>query len=706
MNREMLTTTTDFFAWRFADLAADERIEIRSFPSGGGAPRQSWHRTPDEAARAVLALPQDHHAFYGVNARRDRGGKKEDVTKIRGLWADQDFKHYRDGRAGADAALAAFPLPPTAVIESGNGYHLYWQFAAPIEATGDVEALLGRLYAALGGLDSVQDASRVFRIPGTLNHKSDPPRRATITVPDSGVRYTFGDFLAILPAPEPAPARPSWTPPTGGARAANRDEPTRDDIREWLRCIAPVGDYKDHWLKVLAAVHSVYPGADGVALAEEWSPGKAGEVAEKFASFKRAAGGAGAVGVGTLIYLAQAGGWQPARSTRSSMPPGDGADLAAEVTRLRADIARLGDQLRREQEEGALLVARVTELETENAALEAGIKHPDQAAGVGAFDLIEAAERARKKGDTLTRDGKDYARVPFKEAVNRRSQTTLARGFKSIQEAGKLDAFTRTEHIETPTYKGPVPIAYIHIPTALHGRRGAAVLAVLPEATAKKHGGRRTIEVPAEVAAQPHPVKRQRELVTRWYDALSDEKIVTEAPTLLGSDYWTAQGEQRTTAEIEALRVRAGYQPAPAKPWQPTQAPLRIHPDPEPFQDETVSPRAGTSPDPEPFQDETVSDQHPEPFQLDAIDYVVKGRQVETVSPPVGEPFQDETVSPDREPFQDETVFAPPLVEDVPGQCADIDCDRRAAIGGYCEPHYGEYSQRYAGAYDFAADDD
>jgi len=164
MNREMLTPITAFFAWRFADLAADERIELRSFPSGGGAPRQSWHRTPDEAPRAVLARPGDHHVSYGVNARRDRGGKKEDVTRIRGLWADQDFKHYggadegaAEGRAGADAALAALPLPPTAVIESGNGYHLYWQFATPIDPTGDVEALLGRLYAALGNLDAVQD---------------------------------------------------------------------------------------------------------------------------------------------------------------------------------------------------------------------------------------------------------------------------------------------------------------------------------------------------------------------------------------------------------------------------------------------------------------------------------------------------------------------------------------------------------------------
>jgi hypothetical protein len=139
-------------------------------------------------------------------------------------------------------------------------------------------------------------------------------------------------------------------------------------------------------------------------------------------------------------------------------------EQAALIARIEAELAEERRRREIEQAEGARMVLRITELETENAALEAGIKHPDQAAGVGAFDLIEAAERARKQGDILTRDGKDYARVPFKQAVNRRSQTTLARGFKSMHEAGKLDAFTRTERIETATFKGEVPIAYIHIP--------------------------------------------------------------------------------------------------------------------------------------------------------------------------------------------------------------------------------------------------
>jgi len=270
----------------------------------------------------------------------------------------------------------------------------------------------------------------------------------------------------------------------------------------------------------------------------------------------------------------------------------DSARLLAErdalIVTLRADVARLGHRVRLLEEERTREQARSAEQETELAAYDAAMRHPDQAAGVGALDLLDAANRAYSKGDVLTRDGKDYARVPFSKSEDRRSAKTNARGFKAIQEAGKVDAFTRTERIETPTYKGDVPIAYIHIPPDLRERRGAAVLSILPETTAKKHGGRRTIAVPAEVAAQDHPVRREREYVSRWYDALNETKLAVQTDRL-GSDFWTAQGEQRTAAEIAALRVQAGYQPAPAKPWQPTQPPLRIVPNPEPRQDAEVS---------------------------------------------------------------------------------------------------------------------
>lgn len=326
----------------------------------------------------------------------------------------------------------------------------------------------------------------------------------------------------------------------------------------------------------------------------------------------------------------------------------DFAPLVAEFTRKLEESARQVARAERLlaycQDEHARKDRRLAEQDSRIAALEAVIRHPDQAASVGALDLIDAANRAYAKAEILTQDGKDYARVPFKATKQRRSASTNARGYKTLCEAGTLETFTRTEHIETPTYKGDVPIAYIHIPPDLRDRPGAAVLSILPTAAEKKHGGPRVIEVPAEVAAQPHPVKRERELVTRWYDALSDEKIVTETPARLGTDYWTAQGEQRTREEIDAERVHAGSRPAPAPAYRPTaQTPLRIVPDPEPS------------------QDAKVSADHPDQQRA--------------------EPSQDADIGIANTSRQDAEVFS--------DGCPD--CGQPIAIGGYCLAHFARH---------------
>lgn len=75
-------------------------------------------------------------------------------------------------------------------------------------------------------------------------------------------------------------------------------------------------DYLD-WLRVLMAVHDVYPGSDGVALVEAWSPGHRGEVAAKFRSFDRTA--KEGVSIGTLVHMAKQYGYKAA--VQKTRPP-------------------------------------------------------------------------------------------------------------------------------------------------------------------------------------------------------------------------------------------------------------------------------------------------------------------------------------------------------------------------------------------------
>ncbi len=357
-------------------------------------------------------------------------------------------------------------------------------------------------------------------------------------------------------------------------------------------------------------------------------------------------------------------------------------ELEAALRERDGRIAQLDRRLTCADEAGERTVRRVTELETENAALEAAIRHPVQAAGIGTLDQVEAAQRAYQRGDVVTLGGEDFARVPATTAAKRRSAKTLTTGLKALIGLTPGDplprepvafgrdrafaVFARSERIETPTFKGEVDIPYIFIPEALRGQRGKAVLGILPTcAEPKQHGGRRTIPVPPEVAAQSDPVRRKREHVTRWYAALTDQPLATQTEHL-GTDYWTAQGEALTFEQITQQRVAEGYEPPRVPAYRPTQPPLRLH-------------RA------EPRQLAEVSHSMAEPRQL-------------ADSLTTGTCRQDAEVYRDGEPRHLAEVFAPTTVE--PGHCPD--CGAQATIGGYCAQHFNGHLERHRATWAYA----
>ena len=337
---------------------------------------------------------------------------------------------------------------------------------------------------------------------------------------------------------------------------------------------------------------------------------------------------------------------------------------------LAAEAARLTARLAFSDAEGERVTLRNAELETENAALEAAIRHPVQATGIGTLDQVEAAQRAYRQGEVVTLGGEDFARVPSATAAKRRSAKTLTTGLKALIGLTAGDplprepvafgrdrafaVFARSERIETPTFKGDVDIPYIFIPEALRGQRGKAVLGILPTcAGPKRHGGRRTIPVPPEVAAQPDPVRRKREHVTRWYAALTDQPLATQTEHL-GTDYWTAQGEALGFDQITQQRVALGHEPPRAPAYRPTQPPLRMH-------------RA------EPRQVAEVPHSLDEPPQL--ADSLTTGKA-----------------------RQDAEVCAPPTV--APGRCPD--CGAKATIGGCCAEHFNGHVERHRATWAYA----
>jgi hypothetical protein len=106
------------------------------------------------------------------------------------------------------------------------------------------------------------------------------------------------------------------------------DAPSHDQVKAMLDALPVHMDYLD-WLRALMAVHDVYPGADGVALVEAWSPGHRGEVAAKFRSFDRTA--KEGVSVGTLVHMAKQYGYKAPQIQRPRQ-----SNTANNVNRLMA----------------------------------------------------------------------------------------------------------------------------------------------------------------------------------------------------------------------------------------------------------------------------------------------------------------------------------------------------------------------------------
>jgi hypothetical protein len=83
--------------------------------------------------------------------------------------------------------LQAFPLQPTTLVRTGNGLHAHWDLQQPVTLANELERndakalwrdfqrALQRHFTGHGfAIDSVGDLSRLYRIPGTFNHKSSP----------------------------------------------------------------------------------------------------------------------------------------------------------------------------------------------------------------------------------------------------------------------------------------------------------------------------------------------------------------------------------------------------------------------------------------------------------------------------------------------------------------------------------------------------
>ena len=155
-----------------------------------------------DAAGAVARAPQLSHEgfdtyFACAEFRTPNSREAANAAGACAFWLDIDCGEEKAGAgkgyATVDHAVVALSqfcenagLPePTHIVHSGGGLHIYWVLnaAIPRETWQAYARLLKAVTKACGLLaDATRtaDIASVLRLPGTLNHKSTPPRPVSL----------------------------------------------------------------------------------------------------------------------------------------------------------------------------------------------------------------------------------------------------------------------------------------------------------------------------------------------------------------------------------------------------------------------------------------------------------------------------------------------------------------------------------------------
>lgn len=173
----------------------------------------SFIRSLNEQNYNVYVMVNEVTSLVSANGR----GDASQVTRLKALWADLDFKE--SGLQDAQAAKNVIDLlsgmlnsEPTAVVFSGYGLQPYWEIedgniteANRVYIAGLLKrwgALVQRVASIEGGhVDPVYDLPRVLRAPGSFNHKvAGQPIATQVTRPGAGSPVSLDQIEEVLTA--------------------------------------------------------------------------------------------------------------------------------------------------------------------------------------------------------------------------------------------------------------------------------------------------------------------------------------------------------------------------------------------------------------------------------------------------------------------------------------------------------------------------
>ena len=163
-------------------------------------------------------FPNHHSASFGDDVYFSPNGckgrrLKENLTKINAIFADFDYKP-KEMTGDMKPEFKQFILDlddlpePTFIVESGNGWHVYWCLEDSIdvedsnraELVEQVEGMHRYLSSEYGSDSGSVDVLHLLRKPG-FEHKKMPehPFMVTVVVENEDTKYTLDELLEAMP---------------------------------------------------------------------------------------------------------------------------------------------------------------------------------------------------------------------------------------------------------------------------------------------------------------------------------------------------------------------------------------------------------------------------------------------------------------------------------------------------------------------------
>jgi hypothetical protein len=274
------------------NLCVQRRAGIR------GLGRPEWFSEPEEAAKRALELDsaEDSDVYLAIASYTNRHGRTAaEVAHKRSLYLDLDVGEGKpfQSQASAVTALKEFcekcQLPfPAILVNSGKGWHVHWpliQEISPEEwriAAADLKFAC-EIYGFPADHSVTTDITRVLRVPGTRNHKSegepvavklahfkDAHDFSALSIPLSAVAKTRRAFSAAVDNDDLKAGIPSaddWFD-----ALSSKDQAT--ELRNMVAALPhSAADDRGEWIKTLAELASAkqLPWDERVDIAWEFS---------------------------------------------------------------------------------------------------------------------------------------------------------------------------------------------------------------------------------------------------------------------------------------------------------------------------------------------------------------------------------------------------------------------------------------------------